>query len=78
MCLINKSKSKKNGFTIIELLIVIIIIAILATLAIGGYRSALRRERCKEAKSTIEIIAVAARTHEARTGSYSNKSCLQS
>jgi prepilin-type N-terminal cleavage/methylation domain-containing protein len=51
-----KQIKKQGGFTLIELMIVIAIIAILATLGVTNFSSALRRAR--DAKRQSDIVAV--------------------
>ena len=46
----------KRGFTLLELLIVVVIIGMLATLAVGQYQSSLERSRAAEAKQTMGTL----------------------
>jgi len=50
-------KNLKKGFTIIELMTVIIVIGILAGLAIPGYRTILARTKQEKMKNTLRLIA---------------------
>lgn len=44
---------KQRGFTLIELMIVVAVIAILATVALGGYNKQVRKSRRAEAKQVL-------------------------
>lgn len=54
-----KDKKRKKGFTLIELMIVVIVIAILAAAAIPLYRRSVQRARASEGLSLLGTI----RTH---------------
>ncbi|MBD3264828.1 MAG: prepilin-type N-terminal cleavage/methylation domain-containing protein [Candidatus Omnitrophica bacterium] len=75
----------KKGFTLVELLIVVIVVAILATFAIPQYLKAVERAKEGKAKHNMSLIAqgqkmyraendtytaVAAGNHDATLGSY--------
>lgn len=47
------NKQKKSGFTLIEILIVVAIVAILATIALPSYQNAIRQSRRSEAIATL-------------------------
>ena len=47
---------KKEGFTLLELLIVIVIIGVLATLAISQYKAVKENSMDKEAQNTLKLI----------------------
>lgn len=42
-----------NGFTLIEMMIVLVILAILAAIAIPNYQSYIRRATCEDAKASL-------------------------
>ena len=47
---------KKEGFTLLELLIVIVILGVLATLAISQYKAVKENSMDKEAQNTLKLI----------------------
>ena len=49
---------KKRGFTLIELMIVVVVIAILAGLALSGYQNQVRKSRRAEARQVIADLAL--------------------
>ena len=53
----------KNGFSMMELMIVVVIMGILATLGIGYYTSAKENVADSEAKSNLKNIQVAERSY---------------
>lgn len=67
---IMKAGNKRSGFTIIELLLVIVVIAILAVLAVTSYRNLAARAYKNRATSEISSIARAVLLYQADRGSY--------
>lgn len=66
---INK-KIDSRGFTIVELLIVIVVIAILAAITIVAYNGIQNRSKLSSAQSTQNIVAKKAESWNALQGSY--------
>ncbi len=68
----NKLKKLRNsrGFTIVELLIVIIVIAILATLVITAYNGVQAKARDTKRQSDAKEVQKAAEAYNADNGSY--------
>lgn len=54
--MLGKGNKKKAGFTLIELMIVIIIVGILAAIAVPIYSGFVKRARSSEAKATVGAI----------------------
>ncbi len=61
---------RKKGFTLIELMIVVIIIAILATLALPQYVRAVERTRVGKGKHHLGLIAQAEKLYRADRSVY--------
>jgi len=61
---------KRKGFTLIELIIVVIIVGILATLAIPQYTKAVERARWGKAKHALGLIINAEKMLAGETGSF--------
>ena len=64
---------KRSGFTLIELIVVVIVIGILATLAVPQYLKATERAKSAKARHALGVIAQAEKLFraDAATGLYS-------
>ena len=60
----------KKGFTLLELIVVIIIIGILATLGFTQYTKVIERGRTAEAKAILGTIRTAQESYKLENGSY--------
>lgn len=65
-----RAQSERNGFTLIELMIVVVIIGLLASLAIPRFMSATTREKQNEVKMILKQMYVNQRAYRQANNSY--------
>ena len=54
---------KKNGFTLMELMLTVIVIAILVSIALPNYINTMERAKSREARATLESMRAAELTY---------------
>jgi prepilin-type N-terminal cleavage/methylation domain-containing protein len=67
-----KEKRMKKGFTLLELIIVIIIVGILATIGFSQYVKVVERGRTSEAKTVLGQLRTAETGYQLQYGNYSD------
>lgn len=63
---------RQQGFTLIEMMVVVIIVGILATLAVVGYRRLVQSSHLSEATSMVQSIRVAQEAYHGETQQYAD------
>ncbi|MBF0484043.1 MAG: prepilin-type N-terminal cleavage/methylation domain-containing protein [Candidatus Omnitrophica bacterium] len=66
--------TKKSGFTLMELMIVVVIIGILASISIPGYQKTTRNNACRQARAQLIAFSGANTIWRAEQGRYYNSS----
>jgi type IV pilus assembly protein PilA len=67
-----RSRPSRRAFTLVELMIVVVIVGILSTLAVVGYRKMVAQSHSAEAIQVINSIRVGQEAVHAETGAYSS------
>ena len=65
-----KNKQRKRGFTLVELMIVVVIVGILASIGVPIYRTYTRKAMAAEGRSLVGAISSAERVYYAENGQY--------
>lgn len=63
-------KSKKNGYTLVELIGVLVVIAILAIISVASYRVSVKKGIATEGRNLLSEINSAEQSYRYRTGSF--------
>src|SRR5690554_3208536 len=66
----NISRSRQSGFTLIEVMVVVVIVGILAAIAYPSYTSHVRRTNEAEARGQIAELASRLEAHRAKNFTY--------
>lgn len=69
----DKRKKKKKGFTLIEVLVVVLIIGILATIAFPSYTKAVEKSRAREAVQVLSTISLGEQREKLARYKYTNE-----
>lgn len=70
-----RSNQLAQGFTLLELIMVIVVIGILASIAVPNYFKAKNRAIGKEAISNLKLIAAAERIYKMENNAYATCTC---
>ncbi|VGO12968.1 Type II secretion system protein G [Pontiella desulfatans] len=66
----SKHLSKKSGFTLIEIILVVVIIGILASIAVPRMGGRTEQAKIAKAKQTINTLSMAVQEYEMMNGNY--------
>jgi prepilin-type N-terminal cleavage/methylation domain-containing protein len=67
-----RHRSTTEGFTLIELMVVVVIIGVLSMLAVVGYRKLIQESHISEATNMVQNIRVAQEAYHSETQVYAN------
>src|SRR5260370_7461193 len=62
----------RRGFTLVEMMIVVVIVGVLATLAVVGYRKLVNSSHVSEATNMVQNIRLAQEAYHSETQQYAN------
>ena len=70
ICSPGYSEGRKSGFTLLELLVVVLIIGILASIALPQYRKAVERSKSAQAITLLKSVYQAAKAYQLANGNW--------
>lgn len=62
--------SSRHGFSLVEVMVVVVVMSIVTRIALPNVQEALLRARATEAMATLRVVEVAARQYNADTGTW--------
>ncbi len=68
-------KHRHSGFTLIELMVVVVIVALLAAIALPGYQSSVRKSRRTDARIALSELAQTLERCQTQFGAYDDPAC---
>lgn len=68
-----QTRSRKAGFSLVELTIVVVILGVLATFAVPRFMASVERSKASEAFNYLTQIQTAQQAYHARNGRYASK-----
>lgn len=66
----DKRSTGQNGFTVVEMLVVVVVVAILATITVVSYRVVTQSADLQTAKADVQNAASRLNKHKSSTGEY--------
>jgi prepilin-type N-terminal cleavage/methylation domain-containing protein len=72
LCPLSVGRGRSSGFTLVEMMVVVVIISILSTLAIVGFRKLRQSSHVSEATNMVQNIRVAQEGYHSETQQYAN------
>ena len=68
------TETKRKGFTLIELIVVIVIVAVLAAIVVPKFSGQVDKSKVSKTKGNLSILRTALETYNAEKGAYPNAS----
>ena len=67
-----KNSIKKHGFTLLEIMVVMIIVGVLATVALVNYSGLMERQKAEEGKHILQALLRAQKVYAIDNGGFTN------